>query len=255
MRPLIAITATSHAGAEYRVPQVMLGFPYIRAIEALGGSALLLTPAHCAESVERLLDLADGLLLSGGEDIAPEHYGQTPHPKLETTNPARDEMELLALPAALERGLPVLAICRGIQLLNVAFGGTLYQDLPSQRAGEVIHEQEAPVSHRWHGATVESGSRLEEIFGTDELFINSFHHQGIDRLGEGLRALAWAEDGLVEAVEAPDHPWVFGVQWHPERGEAEVPGDKRDPDRRLFASFMEAAREYADSSAVVRKLA
>jgi putative glutamine amidotransferase len=243
MRPLIAITTTSHAGLEFRVPQVMLGFPYVDAIETAGGASLLGTPAHSPESLECLMELADGLLLSGGEDVSPEHYGQAPHPMLGQTNPLRDRMELQALAAAIRREIPVLAICRGMQLLNVFFGGTLFQDLPSQRPGELVHEQQAPVGHRWHSARVEHGSRIEKIFGTDQLFINSFHHQGVDRLGQGLRPLAWAEDGLIEAVEAVDHPWIFGVQWHPERGEAEIPGDRRHPDRRLIHAFLNAAAE------------
>lgn len=240
--PVIAVTTTSYDGPEFRVPQVMLGHPYVDAVESEGSTALLLTPAHSPRSLDCLMEMADGLLLTGGEDVAPHRYGQEPHPKLEATNPLRDDMELQALDCALRREIPVLAICRGVQLMNVYFGGTLYQDLPSQRPGPVVHEQRAPVSSRWHAAGVERGSRLHEIFGNDELFINSFHHQGIDRLGEGLCPLVWAEDGLVEAVEAPDYPWVFGVQWHPERGEAESPHDRRNPDRRLIFSFLQASR-------------
>lgn len=245
MRPLIVLTTTTYAAAEYRVPQVMLGSPYVQAIESFGATSLLLTPAHHRESIDRILGLAHGLVLTGGEDVDPARYGQQPHPQLGMLNPQRDAMELAAVEAALARRLPVLAICRGFQLLNVAFGGTLYQDLPSQREGRVVHEQSAPIGHRWHGARVEPGSRLEEILGEPELSINSFHHQGIDRLGEGLRPLVWAEDGLVEGVEAVDYPWVFGVQWHPERGEADAPGDPLHPDRRLFDAFVAAAREYA----------
>jgi putative glutamine amidotransferase len=240
MRPLIAITTTSYPELDFRVPQVMLGSPYVEAVE-WQGVALLITPAHSADSLECLISMADGLLLSGGEDVAPEHYGEAPHPNLGITNPDRDAMEFQALRLALRREIPVLAICRGMQLLNVCFGGSLYQDIPSQRPGDILHEQDAPIGHRWHGARVEKGSRLEQIFGTDELFINSFHHQAVKRLGSGLRPLAWAEDGVVEAVEAPDHPWLFGVQWHPERGEAESPGDRRDPDRRLLYAFLQAA--------------
>jgi putative glutamine amidotransferase len=142
----------------------------------------------------------------------------------------------------------VLAICRGVQLLNVALGGTLYQDLPSQREGDLLHEQDAPVGHRWHHASVLPGSGLETIFGTRELFINSFHHQGIDELAPSLKPVVWAEDGLVEGVEGRDHPWLYGVQWHPERGEAGSSADERDPDRRLFSAFVQAAREFARRS-------
>ncbi|CAN5821133.1 gamma-glutamyl-gamma-aminobutyrate hydrolase family protein [soil metagenome] len=241
MRPLIAITTTSYPGLQFRVPQVMLGYPYVDAIETACGASLLLTPAHSPTSLECLIGLADGLLLTGGEDVSPEHYGEDPHPRLGITNPLRDAMEMHALQQALQHELPVLAVCRGMQLLNVCFGGSLYQDLPSQRPGEIVHEQQAPVGRRWHSAEVELESRLARIFGSTELFINSFHHQGLKRVGSGLRPLARAEDGLIEAVEAVDYPWVFGVQWHPERGEAESPGDRRDPDRRLIYAFVEAA--------------
>lgn len=250
MRPRIALTTTSYAGAEYRTPQIMLGSPYARAVERVEATPLLITPEHSPESIELLVEMADGLMLSGGEDVDPARYGQEPHPKLGTVHRQRDEMEMLALRCALERQMPVLAICRGCQLLNVYFGGTLYQDLETQRVGGVIHEQDAPVSERWHSARAQPGSRLAEIIGAEEIMINSFHHQAVDRLAEGLQAVVHAEDGLVEAVEATDYPWVIGVQWHPERGEAETPGDRRHPDWRLFYAFAEAAREFGANSKI-----
>ena len=245
MRPSIATTTTSYEGSEYRTPQIMLGSPYLRALEEAGGTPLLVTPAHDEESIARILDVADALVLTGGEDVDPSLYGQQAHEKLSTVNRSRDRMEIAALRGALERGMPVLAICRGVQLLNVALGGTLFQDLPSQRAEGVIHEQAAPITERWHAGRVAEDSRLAEIFGTIDLFINSFHHQGINLLSPELKPVVWAEDGLVEGVEARDHPWVIGVQWHPERGEAESPGDRRSPDKRLLYAFVEAAREFA----------
>lgn len=245
MRPLILAT-TSTAEEGLRTPHVLLGSPYVIAIEQPGATAVLLTPAHRAESRRHLLDVAHGLVLTGGEDVAPSRYGEEPHPALGEVNLARDEMELALLEEALERRMPVLAICRGMQLLNVAMGGSLYQDLPSQLEGDLLHEQEAAVNARWHRARIEEGSRLEEIFGSADLHINSFHHQGVKRLAPTLRARGWAEDGLIEAVEAPDYPWVFGVQWHPERGEAEMESDRRSPDRRLFWAFVEACREHAE---------
>lgn len=242
MRPIIAVTTTSYSGAEYRTPQILLGSPYIEAIERVEATPLLITPAHGESSIIDLLEMSDGLMLTGGEDVDPSRYGQKPHPKLETVNHQRDEMEFLVLERALEMGVPILAVCRGLQILNVAFGGTLYQDLPTQKPEGVAHEQNAPINERWHATTVEPDSRVAELFGATEFQINSFHHQGIDRLGEGLRPVGWAEDGLVEAVEATDHPWVIGVQWHPERGEAELPGHRGHPDWRLFAAFAAEAR-------------
>lgn len=247
MRPLIVLTTSTYTAADYRVPQVALGTTYISVVESMGGSSILTTPAHDTESLDHIMEMAQGLILTGGEDVEPGRYGQKPHPKLGSTNPARDEMEFRVLEVALRRQIPVLAICRGLQLLNVALGGTLYQDLPSQLDGDLLHEQSAPIGDRWHRARVEKDSRLAGIFGATELFINSFHHQGIDKLAPELEPLVWAEDELIEGVEAPGYPWVFGVQWHPERGEAEMDGDRRHPDRRLFWSFMEAARERQTS--------
>jgi putative glutamine amidotransferase len=244
LRPLIAVTTTLGTGGSHQLPAVKLNVQYVTAVEEPGGAALLVTPAHDPETVRAIVGMAHGLLLTGGEDVDPRRYGQEPHPSVGDVTPARDAMEMAALDEALRRGIPVLAICRGIQLLNVALGGTLLQDLPSERPGPIIHEQDAPVGHRWHRATVQADSGLHRVFGSDALFINSFHHQGIDRLGEGLAATVWAEDGLVEGVEGTEHPWLYGVQWHPERGEAETPSDQRDPDRRLLWAFVAAARAF-----------
>jgi putative glutamine amidotransferase len=245
VRPLIAVTTTMGPGGRHALPRAMVNVQYVTAVEEPGGTAVLVTPAHDAASVERLLGMAHGLVLTGGEDVDPARYGQPPHPNLGDVNAPRDAVEFAALDRALGRRMPVLAICRGIQLLNVAMGGTLYQDLASLRAGGLVHEQEAAVGERWHHARVEPGSGLASVFGATELFINSFHHQGIDRLAPGLVATVRAADGLVEGVEAAGYPWVYGVQWHPERGEARSPADERDPDRRLFWAFVQAAREFA----------
>jgi putative glutamine amidotransferase len=216
---------------------------YLVALERAGATAVLLTPAHGEASRRELLAACDGLLLTGGEDVDPALYGQSPHPKLEPVCTIRDEMELLALEQARERGMPVLAICRGIQVLNVAFGGSLIQDLPSQRPAGLLHEQEAPLTDRWHDARVESSSLLGEIVGVGARPVNSYHHQAVDRVGEGLRPVAWSEDGVVEGLEAEASPWVVGVQWHPERGDPSAPED--DPDRKLFEGFVDAARKFA----------
>jgi putative glutamine amidotransferase len=243
--PLIAATTTMWPAGMHGLLRVSLDVTYLHAVAGAGGTAVPLTPAHGPEAVRRLLDLCQGLLLTGGEDVEPHRYGQEPHPALAEVNPARDEMELLAAREAVRRGMPILAVCRGIQLLNVALGGTLWQDIPSQLGGDLLHEQSAGVNDRWHAAKVAPGSLLARVFGTEDLSINSFHHQAVRDLAPGLRAVAWAEDGVVEGVEGTDHPWLAGVQWHPERGEAHGPeGDPRDPDRRLFWAFVDAARRY-----------
>ena len=242
MTPLIGVTTTMRTPATARGPQVILNAAYVEAVERSGATAMLLSPAHSLDSLNRILDTVHGLVLTGGEDVDPARYGQSPHPALGTVTPERDEMEFAVLAGALERGLPVLAICRGVQLLNVALGGTLYQDLPSERPDSaIVHEQEAPVDQRWHAARVEAGSELHNIYGASELFINSFHHQAIRDLAPSLKATVWAEDGLIEGVESTEHPWVLGVQWHPERGEADLADDTRDPDRRLFWEFVNVA--------------
>jgi putative glutamine amidotransferase len=239
-QPLIGITTSLAPGGSHALPHVMLGAQYVEAVERVGGVAVLLSPAHAPAALRRLLDLLDGLVLSGGEDVDPARYGQAPHPALGDTNPARDAMEFAVLEGALTRECPVLAICRGMQLLNVAWGGTLLQDLPSQREGPIAHRQRAPVDQAWHEVVVEAGSGLHAALGVDSLRVNSFHHQGIDRLAAGLRCSARAPDGLVEGVESVDGRWIRGVQWHPERGRSETP-DGADANEALFRALVEAS--------------
>jgi putative glutamine amidotransferase len=244
-RPLVALTTTSVAqGGTHARPQILLYSAYIRALEVHGLAPLLVTPHHAAGSVHALLERCCGLVLSGGEDVDPLRYGEQPHPLLETVTPERDEMEWTALGIALERGLPVFAICRGVQLLNVFFGGTLYQDIGAQYPTQLRHAQDEPWGERSHRVTVDDDSLLRRIVGTDTLLINSFHHQAIKDVAPALRVTAVAEDGLIECVEATQHPWVIGVQWHPERHEARAP--ESDPDRRLFAAFRDAVTERAE---------
>jgi putative glutamine amidotransferase len=216
----------------------VLGTQYVRAVERAGAAAVLLSPAHEEAALDRVLGLLDGLVLSGGEDIDPSRYGQPPHPALGETTPERDAMEIHVLEDGVRRGLPVLAICRGIQLLNVARGGTLFQDLDAQRPGPIEHRQKATVDRMWHDVTIERGSLLAAAIGAASVEVNSFHHQGIDRLGRGLRAVAWAGDGLIEGVEDTEGRWILGVQWHPERGESAASAP-------LFAALARAASAHA----------
>ena len=255
-RPLIAVTTTIWPRGAHGLPQLELNAQYVHAIEAPGATAILLTPGHADEARRQLLGMCHGLLLTGGEDVEPWRYGQEPLPELSTVNPARDDLELDAVDQAMRRRMPVLAICRGVQVLNVALGGTLWQDIPSQLGGDVLHEQTAAWNKRWHEGRVTPDSGLAHIFGNTDLRINSFHHQALRDVAAPLRATVWAEDGVIEGVEGADHPWLYGVQWHPERGEAHGPqGDRRDPDRRLFWAFVQAAREFADASGEVRPVA
>jgi len=155
-----------------------------------------------------------GLVLTGGTDVAPARYGAAPHPRLGEVDPVRDAAELALIAAARARGLPILAICRGIQILNVALGGTLYQDLDSERPGPVPHNDETGR----HPIHVEAGSLLERTLGTRAASVNSRHHQAIRDLAPGLAAVAWADDGVIEGAEPTDakEPWMVAVQWHPE---------------------------------------
>jgi len=169
-----------------------------------------------------------GLVLTGGEDVEPGRYGATPHPKLGETDRARDAVELALIAGAERRRLPILAICRGIQILNVALGGTLYQDLASERPGPLDHAD----TRLRHGLRIESGTLLHRTLDAVHASVNSRHHQAIRDLAPALRATAWAEDGVIEGAERkdPGAPWVVAVQWHPED----------DVESALFRGFAEA---------------
>ena len=175
------------------------------------------------DAVPDLLEDLDGILLSGGEDVDPAHYGEERHPTVNTVNPEHDAFELELARAALEQGVPILGICRGSQVLAVADGGALVQDVPSQVEGSGTHMVDWPTladaepGDHWHRVNVEPGSRLAAWVGDGEPLINSFHHQAVARTGERLRPVAFAEDGVVEATEsAPDAPFAVGLQWHNE---------------------------------------
>ena len=212
--PVVAVTAPRRQvdGRE----RVTLNTAYVRALDAAGLVPLalptMLAPERAAAALQN--GSVRGLVLTGGEDVEPARYGASPHPKLEETDAGRDAVELALITAARARRLPILAICRGIQILNVAFGGTLYQDLPSERPGPVTHVGDAGR----HTIRVEPGSLLERTLGSRTATVNSRHHQAIRDLAPELRATAWAEDGVIEGVEPADTsaPWTLAVQWHPE---------------------------------------
>jgi len=210
--PAVAVTAPRRLvdGRE----RVTLNTAYVRALESAGLVPLAVPTMLSAERVGAALAAVRGLVLTGGEDVAPDRYGATPHPRLGEVDPVRDAAELELITAARARRLPILAICRGIQILNVAFGGTLYQDLDSERPGPVPHSDGA----RRHAVRVEPGSLLARTLGTPSASVNSRHHQAIRDLAPGLKAVAWAEDGVIEGAEPADAsaPWTVAVQWHPE---------------------------------------
>lgn len=244
MLPRIGITG-SVAPIRIGTRRTFLNEPYVLAIRDAGGLPLVITPAHAGESLRELYALLDGLLLSGGEDVEPARYGEAVcHPSVDWVA-ERDTVEFRLLEWALADALPVLAVCRGIQVLNVALGGSLYQDLPSQRPGTILHDQakaEPPVARTRpsHAVTVLPGTLLGSIIGEGEHRVNSMHHQGLRRLAPGVTPVAHAADGLVEAVESDESRasgFLVGVEWHPE--ELALGGDAAS--RRLFEAFVTAA--------------
>jgi putative glutamine amidotransferase len=227
MRPVIGITTYVEPASwgAWTLEAALVPYDYVRAVERAGGRALLVPPSE--DGVEETLAVLDGIVFSGGNDMEPGHYGAEPHAATNGTNPARDRGELALLQAALERDLPVLAICRGFEVLNVARGGDLVQHLPDV----VGHEEHRAVLGAFsdHPVRVDPSSRIGEVRGS----VKSHHHQAVGRVGDGLREVAWAEDGTVEALEDPNREFVVGVLWHPEAGE----------DQRLFEQLVEAARK------------
>ena len=207
---------------------------YLRSLEGAGLLPIVVAPMANPARAGEILSAVGGLLLTGGEDVNPACYGAAPHPALGAVHPERDATELALLAAARELRLPVLAICRGIQLLNVALGGTLLQDLPSQRPSAVNHDQPRDAAERTHDAAIVAGTRLAAATGATAIAVNSYHHQAVDRLAPGLLVSATASDGLIEGVEAEDAAWwVVAVQWHPE----DLTDDVRSWDRGIFRAF------------------
>jgi gamma-glutamyl-gamma-aminobutyrate hydrolase PuuD len=234
MRPLIGITAYAEPEARWghwTLPAALIPLSYVRSVERAGGRALIVPPSE--DGVEETLGALDGIVFSGGADIDPGEYGADAHPATRDVRPDRDRAELALLEAALARDMPVLAVCRGSQLLNVARGGDLVQHLP-EIVGDEKHK-ETPGVFSEHGVSVDPGSRLESLIGGDAR-VQSHHHQGYGRLGEGLEAVARAEDGSVEALEDRERRFALGVLWHPEEGE----------DLRLFEALVEEAEAYRE---------
>ncbi|WP_038038848.1 gamma-glutamyl-gamma-aminobutyrate hydrolase family protein [Thermorudis peleae] len=240
--PLIGITVSLLAPEPPKQPyeRYTLTAAYAHAIAAAGGEPILLPPLPTL-ATGSLLDHVDGILLSGGADIAPHRYGEeTIHPTTYGIHSGRDELELQLVRAALARELPILGICRGCQVLNVAFGGTLYQDIPSMIASSLAHqqhEQGVPGDEPSHAVHLAEGSLLASIYGSTTVWVNSFHHQAVRQPGAGLIVSGRADDGIIEGLELPSAQFVIGVQWHPE-----LMVEAHPEHRALFAAFVEAAR-------------
>lgn len=235
--PLIGITA----GNDPRTPgQYVIRWDYVRSIEQAGGIPVILAPSGAALH-SRLTTRLDGLVLTGGVDIEPSAYGEAFHPSVTRVSPERDEFEFKLTKTSLQQKMPILAICRGLQVLNVVMGGSLVQDIPTMIQSEISHDDSKRQRHELaHQITLKTGTRLYEILKMEKLWVNSFHHQSAKQLGHGLIPVAWADDEVIEAVELPDSHFVIGVQWHPESfwNQGATFGA-------LFHSFTAAARNFS----------
>lgn len=234
--PFVIVTATTDVLRKRS--RVRVNEAYTSALSAVGLVPLVLPPIDPAVAVTALGDAA-GLVITGGEDVDPEHFGEAAHPATGTPHAGRDAYELALAKAAFEHRVPTLAICRGIQVMNVALGGTLVQDIPSQRPSDIEHDLSSRRTERVHAVEIEANSELARVVGATRITANSSHHQSVDRVAGDLRVTARSDDGIIEAVE-PREPgwWMLGVQWHPE----ELTGTPEDWDRRLFEEFARAVR-------------
>jgi putative glutamine amidotransferase len=233
-RPLIGITSYAEPGVRWGVwelPAALIPLAYVEAVERAGGRALLVPPS--LDGIDETLGALDGILFSGGSDLDPALYGADVHPETKGIRLERDRAELALLEAALARDMPVLAVCRGSQVLNVAHGGDLVQHLP-EVVGDEKHKH-TPGVFADHDVDLKEGTRLQRLLG-DRAPVKSHHHQGYGTIGEGLVESAWAEDGTVEALEDPSRRFALGVLWHPEAGE----------DAALFEALVEEAARYRE---------
>jgi len=237
-RPLIGLTVYDSKSAS-GLPISAINIAYVNAVRQAGGMPLLIPNQLEKDEWMDLYPRLSGILFTGGGDIRPEIFNGSLHPKIDEIDDGRDALELGMFRRAVSDGKPLLGICRGCQVANVALGGTLFTHIPDQLEGAIRHVwyPNIPRTTLAHAVRVEEGSRIAEIFGEPLLHVNSLHHQGIKDLAPGLKAVAYAPDGLIEAVELPDHPFGFAVQWHPEWLTDQL------PTRSLFAAFVQAAKK------------
>ncbi len=236
-KPLIGITCSSSANDVHAAnPQDRLNCAYSRAVALAGGIPVLIPNVAEPDLIAAYLGKIDGLMLSGGYDLEPMLFGEDKLSDTVETDPPRDRAEIPLIGKALKSNMPILAICRGIQSLNVALGGSLFQDIPIQITSDIIHRQPGGRSEMSHAVKVSADSTTRALVQSDAFRVNSFHHQAIKGLGRDLIVTARAEDGIVEAVEIPGDRFVVGVQWHPEEL-VHVSEEARN----LFQGFVAAA--------------
>ncbi len=249
MKPLIGISCGTFHDRDWCPPSYGHRKTYVDAIVRAGGVPLLIPPLADEATLRALYESLDGVLLSGGGDIAPGLYGDTPHQKLGTVDPARDHAELPLARWASAEAKPLLGICRGIQVINVALGGTLYQDVHTQIGASLSHTlsyEREDWAYMAHPISIAPDSRLAQLMGAQAMTINSLHHQSLKEIAPGLKAVAWAPDGVVEAVEGQGDSFVLGVQCHPEALEAAA-----DPRwQALFLAFVESCAAHRANPAL-----
>lgn len=232
--PACTVAVTASIRPDGDTSRVRLTAAYVTALENAGLVPLIVPPLSNERAAASVLDSVSGLVLTGGEDVDPARYGEDRHEKVRSVNAARDATEAALIQEAKARRLPILAICRGIQILNVALGGTLIQDIPSTVATGIAHDEEGPRTSRSHEISVEPGSLIARAIGAEQATVNSFHHQAVQRVADGMRVTAKSPDGVIEGIESTDKDWwVMGVQWHPE----DLTESPEPWDRGLFRAF------------------
>lgn len=236
--PLIGLTTYRHLN-QYGLPLNSITEAYVRAVSEAGALPMLIPLGLAEKTLDALLARLDGIVFTGGGDVAPERYGSQPHTLVDDVDADRDRVEVHLLNRTLEQGLPFLGICRGLQVINVALGGTLFEDILDQRANSLKHQYYPnwPRSYLAHSVRVEEGSRLGQMLGLPTVQVNSLHHQGVRDLAAPLQATAFAPDGVIEAFELAGHPFGVAVQWHPEWLQ------EHPPMQSIFRTFVRAADE------------
>jgi putative glutamine amidotransferase len=240
--PVIGVTCSMEYDQKGRKFPTAYAFEYLKksyyeAVERSGGTPILLPNTKKVSNVRPFLNLLDGLLISGGNDVDPVFYGEKRKAQNLNITPERDIFELSLVRKAKDKGIPLMAICRGMQLLNVAFGGSLYQDFSAEKSFRDHTLEGSTIYKKKHAILIQKGSKLFDIIRKKRIMVNTSHHQMVKKVGKGLVATAWSEDGVIEAVETKEDGFFLGVQWHPE-----LMKDKNS--KLLFDSFIQSARKY-----------
>lgn len=234
-KPVIGVSS-SFSGKEY-AELVSINQNYLEAVRHAGGIPLVIPVDASEAEMAFLLDQCDGMVLTGGADIDPRLYGEEILNDSVSISPVRDRGEKILCALAEKRGFPMLCICRGVQYLNVYYGGDLYQDIPAQLETDIAHRMAEPYRRTCHRCLLEVGSPLRDLLGADEISVNSHHHQAIRKVAPGFEIMARCDDGIIEAIWKPDHKFLWGLQWHPEKI-----WDMDVPSARIFRAFMDACR-------------